>query len=169
MTGFASSQLVFMFDLSRAAPSRIALALAFLLAAGAASAADKSTKSMGSGPLLTPAQLRDCVAQKEKLHTQTDDAHKDEASIDADKAEIGRSGAALGAEVTTLDRTSASAVDTYNGKVGARDRLIDSYQAKVAAYNAKAETVKATKAAYAKSCENRRYDERDMDDPKAKK
>jgi len=37
------------------------------------------------------------------------------------------------------------------------------------AYNAKADTVKATKESYEKQCENRRYDERDLDELKRKK
>ena len=162
------SPLLFMFDHFRAAPGRIAWGLAFLLVAGVAVAADKTAKGTATGPLLTASQVRDCLAQKDKLHSQTDDALKDKASIDADKAEIERSGTALGGEVTTLDRTSASAVDAYNSKVGARDKLIESYQAKVTQYNAKAEAVKAIKAAYAKACENRRYDERALNDGKAK-
>jgi hypothetical protein len=158
-----------MIDLSRAMPSRIAFVVMLLLTASAANAADKSVKSSGTAPILTPAQLRECVAQKDKLHAQTDDALKDKASIEADKTEIERSASALGTEVTTLDRTSASAVDAYNGKVGERDKVIENYQSKVAAYNVKAETVKATKGAYEKSCELRRYDERDLTDVKRKK
>ena len=154
-----------MFEAFRAARRRLAWGFAFLLLAGAAAAADKAAKT----PLLTPAQVRDCAAQKDKLHAQTDDALKDKASVDATKAEIERSGEALGGEVATLDRTSASAVDAYNGKVVARERLVDSYQAKVTAYNAKVETVQATKAAYAKACENRRYDANELNDGKAKK
>jgi hypothetical protein len=148
-----------------AAPFPLTVFLALLLMTAAASAADKPAKT----PILTPKQLRDCVAQKDKLHAQTDDALKDKAAIEADKAEIESSASALGAEVSTLDRTSASAVESYNGKVGERDKLIEGYQAKVAAYNVKAETVKQTKDAYEKACELRRYDERDLTDSQPKK
>ena len=120
-------------------------------------------------PILTPAQLQQCVNQKERLQAQTDDALKDKAAIEADKAEIERSGTSLAEELTTLDRTSDAAVNAYNAKVEQRDKLIDGYQARVAAYNVKAEAVKSTKDGYEKSCENRRYDERDLNDIKRKK
>ena len=120
-------------------------------------------------PLLTRPSCRHCVNQQERLHAQTDDALKDKAAIEADKAEIARMGTSLAEELTTLDRTSEVAVNAYNAKVDQRDKLIDTYQARVTAYNTKAETVKATKESYEKSCENRRYDERDLNDIKRKK
>jgi hypothetical protein len=149
--------------------------LALILAAGSASGAEKARKgasapvASGGSPLLTPAQLRECVTQKERLHSQTDDALKDKAAIEADKAEIARTGASLGEQLASLDKTSAEAVDAYNHKVEDRDKLIDGYQAKVTAYNGKAETVKTTKETYERTCEGRRYDDRDMNDVKRKK
>ena len=132
-----------------------------------------STKPAAStGPkdsILTPAQLQECVKHRERLHAQTDDALKDKAQIEAEKAEITKLGTTLADELTTLDRTSEAAVDAYNAKVGQRDKLIEAYQSHVSAYNVKAETVKATKESYEKACENRRYDERDLSDLKRKK
>ena len=153
--------------------------LPLVLAAGVAAhlpaqAADKPAAKPAAAPqaktpLLSPAQLQACVGHKERLHAQTDDALKDKATIEAEKAEIARMGTSLADELPTLDRTSQAAVDAYNAKVGERDKLIDSYQARVAAYNTKADTVKATKESYEKQCENRRYDERDMEDLKRSK
>ena len=111
----------------------------------------------------------ECVNQKERLHAQTDDALKDKAAIEADKAEIARLGTSLAEERATVDRTSDAAVDAYNAKLDQRDKLIATYEARVTAYNLKAEAVKATKEGYEKSCENRRYDERDLNDIKRKK
>jgi hypothetical protein len=113
----------------------------------------------GSGPrrqrpaakpdaILTPAQLQECVNQKERLQAQTDDALKDKAAIEADKAEIARIGTSLAEERATVDRTSEAAVDAYNAKVEQRDKLIATYQSRVTAYNLKAEAVKATKDGY---------------------
>ena len=47
--------------------------------------------------------------------------------------------------------------------------MAEAYETKVTAYNAKAEAVKTSRTTYETSCENRRYDERDLSDPKAKK
>ena len=132
--------------------------------------APKSTASTGpKDSILTPAQLQECLKQKERLHAQTDEALKDKAQIEAEKAEIGRLGASLSDEVGTIDRSSEDAVAAYNAKVDQLDKLIDAYQNRVTAYNAKAEQVKATKDSYEKACENRRYDERDLNDLKRKK
>jgi hypothetical protein len=148
--------------------------LAGLTAAFASSAADKAPARAASAPaprtpILTPAQLKECVTHKERLHAQTDDALKDKAAIEADKAEIARLNASLVEERETIDRTSDVAVDAFNAKLGQRDKLISTYESRVTAYNLKAETVKATREGYEKSCENRRYDERDLNDLKRKK
>ena len=155
-----------MLDSSLAGLRTLLAVAAVWLAAGAASAADKPAKA----PLLTPAQARACIAQRDKLHAQKDDVLKDKAPIDADKAEIGRFGDALGSEVATLDRTSASAVDAYNGKVGERDKMIEAYQAKVASFNVKVGALKTAEDEYAKSsCENRRYDANQLKDTAPRK
>ncbi|MEP7300495.1 MAG: hypothetical protein ABI699_03130 [Caldimonas sp.] len=140
-----------------------------LVAGGAQPARKEAAVKPSGGTVLTPAQLKDCLAQKERLRTQTDDALKDKASIEADQTEIARIGATLAEQLPTLDRTSADAVGAYNGKLAERDKLIDTYQAKVTAYNLKAEGVRTTKDSYEKACENRRYDERDLNDLKRKK
>lgn len=149
------------------------LLVASVLLAGAVHAADAVRTAAGASaprtPLLTPSQLRDCIAQKERLHAQTDDALKDKVAVEAMKTEITSSGNALAEQVATLDKTSAEQVDAYNAKVEVRDKLIDGYQAKVDAYNVKAEAVKTTKDNYEKTCETRRYDERDLNDIKRKK
>jgi len=176
MRGFASRtprpMVAPVFFLRRAACLGV---LAVLALGTSAYAADKAAPkpapaaAPAKSPILTPAQLQECVNQRERLHAQTDDALKDKAQIEADKAEIGRLGTSLSEELAALDRTSDAAVDAYNAKVEQRDKLIDTYQSRVTAYNVKAEQVKATKESYEKSCENRRYDERDLNDIKRKK
>ncbi|MEO8523357.1 MAG: hypothetical protein ABI460_01430 [Caldimonas sp.] len=174
MTGFASGNARLMASSIFTRLRNPLFLLACLIAAAAVNAAEPargaaSAPTPRTPPLLTPTQLRDCMATKERLHAQTDDALKDKAAVEAEKAEIARSGASLAEQVVSLDKTSAEAVDGYNAKVEARDKMIDSYQAKVAAYNVKAEAVQATKDGYEKTCELRRYDERDLNDLKRKK
>jgi hypothetical protein len=147
--------------------------MACLLATAAAQAADKAGKA-ASAPaartrLLTPAELRECKAQEARVLALTDEARAEKAGIEDEKAEIGRLGTSLADEVATLDKTSAEAVDAYNAKVEARDKRIDAYQARVAAFNAKAEAVNSSRDGYAKACDQRRYDERDLEDIKRKK
>ncbi len=135
----------------------------------AAPAAKAAAPAKDTTPILTQAQLRDCMAQKDRLTRDTDAAVKSKTDIDAMKAEIDSTGNALSTEATTLDKTNADAVAAYNGKIEARNGLIDGWKARVAGYNQDAESVLSTKDAYAKACENRRYDDRDLNDLQRKK
>ena len=147
----------------------LAAGLPSLAADKASRAASASAPSKSSNSILTPAELRDCNAQEKRVLDLSVEAQKEKAAIETDKAEITRVGADLGEQIAALDKTSAEAVDAYNARVEARDKLIDNYQARVTAFNLKAETVNATRDAYAKACDKRRYDERDLNDIKRKK
>ena len=167
-------------SLARVAAIGALLALAF--GAPCASAADKKAAAPKT-PLLTPAQLRDCLAQKDKLANDTEAALKSKAALDGEKAaidasdaEIDSSGAKLAEEAGTLDRTNVDAVNAYNARVQQRQALIDArqakidaYQTKLEAYNGEARAVLASKEAHDRNCANRRYDQRDLDDLQRKK
>lgn len=154
----------------------IILALSF---AGATFAQEKSqprSPVKGAAParsatsVLTPAQLRDCLGQRDRLHKQTETALAAKAKIAAEKAEIDRVDAELTSEKAALDQTSEAAVTAFNAKVTQQDAVAAALEAKAKAYNLQAEEVQATRSAYERSaCENRRYDERDLDDLKRKK
>ena len=147
---------------------------AFVLSAVLAPAAQGADKKAASAPaaktpILTPAQLRDCLAQKDKLAKDTEAAVQSNAAVAAQKAEIDSSGKALDEAAATLDRTSQDAVAAHNAKVLERNSKVDAYRAKAEAYNVEAENVLALKGAYDKACANRRYDDRDLDDLQKKK
>lgn len=118
-------------------------------------------KGKASGPLLTPAQLRDCLTRQERLRAGTDETTREQTTLTANKAEIDRLGLALKEQMATLDRRSVDAVAAYNAQVEARDKMIDEYQEAVPAFNLKVESLKAEQAGFTKACENRRYDEND--------
>jgi len=145
--------------------------LLMALLAPAAHGADKKAAPPPAPktPLLTQEQLRDCLAQKDKVAKETEAAVKSRAEVDAQKAEIDSSGKALADEATTLDRTSQDAVAAYNAKVIDRNAKVDAYRARAEAYNVEADRVLATKDAYEKACANRRYDDRDLSDVQKKK
>jgi hypothetical protein len=137
-----------------------------VLAAPSLQAADKAREgSFGKGKpvglLLTPAELRDCLARQDRLRDGGEQSVKDQAALTANKAEIDRLGVVLKDQLAALDRTSAEAVAAYNAQVEARDKLIDAYEAGVPAFNARVEALKAERSEFAKTCENRRYDEAD--------
>jgi len=137
-----------------------------LLAVTVAQGADKSKESsFGKGkaaaPLLTRAQLRECMALQERVHAKGEEATRVRAALDSDKAEIARLGAQLKERLAVLDRTNVEAVQTYNEQAQARDKLIDDYEARVTAFNTKAEALHNERDTFANGCENRRYDEKD--------
>jgi len=145
---------------------------AFLLAAllPLAHGADKKAAAPpAKTPVMTQAQLRDCLAQKDKLTKDTEAAVKSKAAVAAQRAEIDSTGKALEDEAATLDRTSEDAVAAYNAKVVERNGKVDAYRAKAEAYNAEVESVLQTKEAYEKACADRRYDDRDLNDLQKKK
>jgi len=142
-------------------------------ASAGAIAADKPTKgAVSKGPgdrVMTPAQLKECVDQKAAANKKVDAAQVAKDKLAADKAEIERSGKELDESLAALDRTSAEAVNAHNAKVEERDASITAYQGRVAAFNEQAESANAAQDAYVKSCAERRYDDRDLDDIKRKK
>jgi hypothetical protein len=149
----------------------VAVAVATMLAAGVAGAAEKakSPPKKSADAILTPEQLRDCLDKQTRRDKATNAALKTKADVAAAKAAIDRSGNALSEEATTLDRTSEDAVNAYNAKVDDRNKQIEAYEAKAAAYNKEAESVQALNDAYAQTCSNRRYDDRDLSDIQRKK
>jgi hypothetical protein len=155
-----------MIENPRSFAGRVAVLALLLSAAASASAADATTTKT---PVLTPAQLRDCLSQKDKLHAQKDDVLKYRAALDADKAEITKAETALSDDVLTLDKTNGEAVDAYNARIRARDQMFEDYKSKVDIYNGKVGAATASQNSYSKACESRRYDERDLSDPKVKK
>jgi hypothetical protein len=119
--------------------------------------------------LLTPEELRDCLAQKERLQKDADAALKTKADIDAEKDEIARIDSQLGAQAATVDRANAEAVAAYNAKVAERDKRADLYRARATAYNKDAESLNASRQAHANACNNRRYEDPGADPQKKKK
>ncbi len=116
-------------------------------------------KAKASGPLLTMAQLRECLGQQERVRTLGNETVKEQATLNASKGEIDRLTATLQEQLTTLDRTNAETVAAYNAQVQNRYKSIVEYQSNVPAFNTKVETLTTERAAFAKNCENRRYDE----------
>jgi hypothetical protein len=124
----------------------------------------------GSGPIMSMAQLRTCVAQQSRIEAQNNEMAKAQQQLTADRAEIERNSAALKDEMAALDRTNEEAVKAYVAKAQAHDKVIDDYQdARVPQFNTRVEALQAQRAAYAKDCEGRRYLEDDYKDIKAGK
>ena len=144
----------------------LAAALLAAAAAGSIHAADKPReasfgKGKASGAYLTRGQLRACLAQQARLALQDGEMLKEQAALNAVKAEIDRSGDELKEQLAALDRGNAEAVNAYNERAAARDKGIDDYQARVPRFNDRVEAAKTEREDFGKGCENRRYFEED--------
>ncbi len=118
-------------------------------------------KGKAGGPLLSRAELRDCMARQGRVRSQSDETVNLQAELDREKAEVTALGAALKEQLAALDRTSADAVAAYNLQAQAVDKRAGDYNALTPAFNAKVEALKSERDAFAKVCENRRFDEKD--------
>ena len=134
-------------------------------AAGRAADAPKKESNSGTGKaaggILTKDQLRACRTQHERRLQQDDALSKEKATLAATQDEIARSGEALKAKLTTLDRSDAEAVAAYNDQTQARDRQIDDFEARANAFNAGVKAADAERDTYRQACANRRFLEED--------
>lgn len=142
------------------------LALGAALASPVHAASDKLRigifgSGKGAGPLLTRNELRDCLAIEAKVLEGTQSAAREREQLEKEKAELIRQGDALKAELETLDRTSAEAIEAYRARVLARDKAIDEFDARSDAFNTRVGSVDADRAAFKQRCDNRRFDQAD--------
>jgi hypothetical protein len=142
------------------------LALGAALASPVHAASDKLRigifgSGKGAGPLLTRNELRECLAIEAKVLENTQSAAREREQLEKEKAELIRQGDVLKAELETLDRTSAEAIEAYRGRMLARDKAIDEFDARSDAFNARVGGLDADRATFKQRCDNRRFDQAD--------
>jgi len=145
----------------------LAMCALALFASQAASAADAPKKAGATastrpgGPLLSRDELRACMDTKARLHQQREEAVKLQPQLDAEKADILREGDELKERLAALDRTNVELIEKYVQSSVEHDKRIDAFQSRNAAFNTKVDALTSETEAYKKSCENRRFDEKD--------
>ena len=132
--------------------------------AKAGTPAPKSLMAPAGDRVLSPAQLKECIDQQTRGESDAAAAERERESIEGLKSGLKASGTALDESLATLDRTDPVAVDGYNARVKERDEQIAAYESRVTAYNGRVDGIRSTREAFAKTCGNRRYDTRDLDD-----
>lgn len=150
--------------MSRAAICLLALGFALMPAAHAAS--DKLRigifgSGKGAGPLMTRAELRECLAIEARVLDGTQSAAREREQLEKEKAELIRQGDALKAELETLDRTSAEAIEAYRSRVQARDKAIDEFDVRSDSFNTRVGALDADRSTFKQRCDNRRFDQAD--------
>ena len=114
-----------------------------------------------SGPLLTRAELRDCLDRMDRIRTRNDALTQERERIERDKAELLRQGDELKAQLETLDRSDTEAVDAFKARAVARDQALDGFEKRTGAFNGDVEGLAAERKTFAQRCENRRFDQDD--------
>ena len=130
----------------------------------AAAGAAKTASTSPTDRVLSQAQLRDCLDQQTRVEADAAGAEREREAIESLKGGLKDSGTALDGALATLDRSDPVAVDAYNGRVKEREERIGAYESRVAAFNGRVDSIRAARETFVRSCGNRRYDTRDLDD-----
>lgn len=122
-----------------------------------------------SGPMLTKDELRQCLAEQDRMKQETADVVATQKKLAADRAEIDRVSKELDADRPNVDVSNKDAVDAFNARLQAKAKLVADYQAAAPAFNARVDKLDADEKAFTKNCRDRRYFEDEYDEIKAGK
>ncbi len=142
------------------------LALGAALAPSAHAASDKLRigifgSGKGAGPLLSRAELRECLSLEARVVEGTQSALREREQLEKDKAELIRQGEVLKTEFAGLDQNSMEALQAHRNKELAREKAIDEFDARSSAFNARIGALDADRASFQQRCDNRRFDQAD--------
>ena len=122
-----------------------------------------------SGPLLTKDELRQCLAEQDRLKQETADVVATQRQLAKDRTEIDRVGAEIDADRPKVDVSDKAAVDAFNARLQAKGKLVADYQAAAPAFNQRIDKLDADDKAFTKNCRDRKYFEDEYDAIKAGK
>lgn len=122
-----------------------------------------------SGPMLTKDELRQCLAEQDRLKQETTDVVATQNKLSKDRAEIDRVGAEIDADRPSVDLSNKEAVDAFNARLQAKGKMVADYQAAAPAFNQRIDKLDADDKAFTKNCRDRRYFEDEYDEIKAGK
>jgi hypothetical protein len=115
----------------------------------------------GAGPLMTRAELRECLAIEARVVEGSQSALREREQLEKDKAELIRQGEVLKSEFAALDQNSMEALQAHREKELARDKAIDEFDARSSAFNTRIGALEADRATFKQRCDNRRFDQAD--------
>lgn len=126
-------------------------------------------KGTSTLPILTKDQLRQCVAEQDRMKKEGNDLAQAQAKMEKDRAEIERLGAELEADKAKVDTTDEAAVNAYNDRARQRTKMIEEFKGGAPAFNARVDKLVVDRQAYAAACADRRFFEEDYEAIKAGK
>lgn len=150
----------------KASAALVPLLLAAALGTSTHAAAEKLRLGVfgsgkGAGPLLTKAELRECLALNERVRASSEAALREREQIDKDMAGLLRERQDIEAAIPTLDKTSAEAIGQHNARVRAHEQAVQAFTARSEAFNAQVGALEADRASFQQRCDNRRFDQLD--------
>jgi hypothetical protein len=138
-------------------PSRPLLLLVSALVLPTAQAADPVKM-----PLLTMAELRTCMDDKDAIAQRRADLERDMAERDVAVKAFEAEGERLGADQAAIDAKDPAVVLAFNQRVADHNAKAERYNAEAAALNGRAGQLKTDSAGYRDRCVDRRFSSADQ-------
>jgi hypothetical protein len=126
-------------------------------------------KGTSTLPMLTRDELRQCLAEQDRIAKEGAELAQAQAKMDGERKEIERLGTELEADKAKVDTSDEAAVNAYNARVRQRTKQAEEYRAAVPVFNARVDKLAADGKAYATGCADRRFFEDDYEAIKAGK
>lgn len=150
---------------------RLFAALSFVLIStlvgSAASAADDKLRlgvfgsGKGSGPLLTRAELRSCLALRDSVGSGNDAAVRERDQLEQQKTALLRDREDIKAALEKLDMSNAEAIEQHKARAQAHDQATQGFLSRSDAFNTRVGALEADRASFKQRCDNRRFDQVD--------
>jgi len=137
------------------------------LSGAAAAAADDKLRlgvfgsGKGSGPLLTRAELRSCLALRDSVGSGNEAALRERDQIEQQKTALLRDREDIKAALDKLDMANAEAVEQHKARAQAHDQATQGFLSRTDAFNTRVGALEADRASFKQRCDNRRFDQVD--------
>lgn len=115
-----------------------------------------------SGPVLSREQLRSCVAQQNRLNSESAWLDQLEAGQKLKAAELERLEQAISQREPLVDKYSQESVDSFNALIKKQRKLVAAYNESLPAYNAEVDKYKISQQGFNTNCAGHAYYENDM-------
>ncbi len=122
-----------------------------------------------SGPMLTKDELRQCIAEQDRLKKETSEVVTTQQKLAKDRTELERVSAEIDADKPKVDLSNKEAVDTFNARLQAKGQFVTDYKAAASQFNDRVDKLDADDKTFTKNCKDRRYFEDEFDEIKAGK
>ena len=136
-------------------------------AVGAAPREGSLGKGTSTLPTLTREELRQCLAEQDRIKKEGAELAQAQANMDKERADIERLGTELQADKAKVDTTDEAAVAAYNDRARQRTQRVEEFKAGAVRFNERVDKLVVDRQSYAAKCADRRFFEDDYEAIKA--